>query len=200
MPLDKFSASLLASLNRAGKLDGTIDTDKVVKLAADNFMLLLAGGGSIKDLDIAIGKLQGDTPKIKGVLPIRMANGKMESAFSLKNLLTMKMRTIAKSNMGKGGRLKYQSGRLINSAWADVPIFDAKTNTLSLNFRYMFAPYEVFDPKADVVTDGGMMKSRLATNNRSPRRLFREALREAAKGIISAGYNLIVKQVGVTKR
>ena len=191
MPLNKFSKFVLADI------DEDSDSEDVTDAVADNFFELSLVGDIRQDVEI-VKKAQGDVAP-GGLLPIRLINGRLISAFTLKNLLTIRMREIAKSKMGKNGRLIYRTGRLIRNSFVEPQIVN-NNNTISLEFRYMFAPYEVFDPNADVVTDGGGMKARLASNARSPRRLFTESLMQAAKEVLYRAYNIKISQVGVSKR
>lgn len=192
MPLNKFSRFVLADLESSDR----VSSDEVVDAVGQNFVELVLTGNLIEDVSI-VKRAEGERPS--GLLPIRLANGRLISPFTLRNLLSVKMQEIAKSKMGKGGRLNYRSGRLLRSASVEPQIV-LENNTVSLKFRYMFAPYEVFDPKADVVTDGGYMKGRLASRMRSPRLLFTESLQEAARQVLYRGYNIRVAQVGVNKR
>lgn len=194
MPIDKFSDFVLKDLDRSNKLT----PDIISTIVANRFTEIALSGDIVKDIAI-VKEAFDEAVKPKGLLPIRLKNGRLVSPFTLRNLLTVKMQQIAKKNMGRGGRLEYKSGRLIDSAEVEPQILN-NNNTVSLQFSYMFGPYEVFDPKADVVTDGGLMKSRLATPRRSPRKLFAEALKEAAEEILFRGYILKVSQVGVTQR
>ncbi len=191
MPLNKFSKFVLADI------DESSDAEEITDAVADNFLELSLTGDIRQDVEI-VKKSQGDVAP-GGLLPIRLINGRLVSPFTLKNLLTIKMREIAMSKMGKSGRLVYRTGRLIRSSFVEPQIVNVD-NTVSLQFRYMFAPYEVFDPEADVVTDGGKMKANLASNARSPRRLFTESLKQAAEAVLYRGYKLKISQVGVAQR
>ena len=191
MSLNKFSKFVLADI------DESSDVEDITDAVADNFFDLSLTGNIREDVEI-VKKAQGDVAP-GGLLPIRLVNGRMISPFTLKNLLTIKMREIATSKMGSSGRLVYRTGRLIRSSFVEPQIVNVD-NTISLQFRYMFAPYEVFDPEADVVTDGGTMKSRLASSARSPRRLFSESLKQAAEAVLYRGYTIKVSQVGVSQR
>lgn len=192
MPLNKFSRFVQQDIARS-KAD---ETDEYAEIVADNFIDIALTGDLIQDVNLVVSR-EGERPT--GLLPLRLKNGRLVSAFTLRNLLTVKMQQIAKSKMGRGGRLHNRTGRLLRSAIVEPQIVN-ENNVISLRFRYMFAPYEVFDPKADIVTDGGAMKSRLATAQRNPRKLFRESLREAAKEILYRGYDIRVAQVGVRQR
>lgn len=193
MSINKFSKFVQQDIQNS-RAD---EIEEYVEIVADNFFDIAFTGDLKQDVDLVVSR-EGGRPS-GGLLPLRLKNGRLVSAFTLRNLLTVKMQQIAKSKMGKNGRLRYQTGRLLRSAIVEPQIVN-ENNVVSLRFRYMFAPYEVFDPKADVVTDGGFMKRRLATIQRSPRKLFRESLREAAKEILYRGYDIRVAQVGVRKR
>lgn len=191
MSLNKFSKFVQQDIRDSQ------DPEEITSAVADNF-LDLALTGNVNE-DVLIIKEQEGSVVSKGLLPLRLVNGRLVSALTLRNLLTVKMQQIARGKMGKGGRLENQTGRLVRSAMVEPQIVNVDNN-ISLQFRYMFAPYEVFDPDADIVTDGGVMKKRLATNARNPRKLFAEALYEAAKEVLYRGYNIKVSQVGVNKR
>lgn len=183
MSLGNFSKFVRRDIDNAKHLDAETATS----IAGDNFIDLVLTGSLNEDINI-VKEVEG--PRSGGLLPLRLINGRLVSAFTLQNLLTVKMRAIATKKMGTGGRLVYRTGRLINSSSVEPQIVNIGNN-VSLQFRYMFSPYEVFDPS--VSTYNG-----LSSANRNPRRLFTESLKEAAKEVLFRGYNITVAQVGVT--
>ena len=197
MSIDKFSRFIIADLDKADRLT----PDSITKIVGDNFIDVALLGSLNKDVKItkALAPEAGGGNVAKGsLLPIRLKNGRLISAFTLRNLLILKTRVEAGKRMGKSGRLHNRTGRLLSSFMIE-PQIAVVGNQVSLQFRYLFAPYEVFDPNADV-DSGSDMKRSLATRRRSPRRLFTDSLRDVAREILWKGYDLTVKQVGVNKR
>lgn len=146
------------------------------------------------DPDIADSALKGANV---GVQP---AKGRLVSQSTLKNLLE----TVMKENMlkemtsgaagtGRNTPLRNRTGRFVASSRLDyLTILNNKDKrqTLSLYYKYMIYPYQVFDP---VHTLSPQMN--LASRARNPQRIIHSALAKAAKTILGDRYKVTIKQV-----
>lgn len=111
--------------------------------------------------------------KVSTVYGLRDRSGRGMSALTLTRLLNLTLYKYAQELMGRDGRLTNRTGRLAHSGVV-TEISQKTPGTVSIFFRYMLYPYEVFEP-------GGKM----GKANRSPSQLFTDATRNALEDILS---------------
>ncbi len=129
---------------------------------------------------------------------VRNAAGRFTSQVNLKASLELLMKenmlrtmTSPVAGSGPGSPLKYRTGRLLSSAEvATVTVPEDTSGTLSIYYRYMVYPYQVFDPKNTRSPDTG-----LASYMRNPQKLIGDALQGAARKLLSKRYKVIIRQV-----
>ena len=127
----------------------------------------------------------------------RSASGRFVSQMNLKASLELLMKenmlaTMTSPSAGTGpeSALKYRTGRLLNSAnIVSVSVPESVDGTMSIYYRYMVYPYQVFDPKNTQSPDNG-----LASNMRNPQKLIGDALASAARRLLSKRYKFIIRQ------
>lgn len=139
------------------------------------------------------------TPGVNvGVQPER---GRLLSQTNLKNLLEQVMKENLMSTMtsplagqGRNSPLKNRTGRFISSTHVDyltvINNSRGDKQTLSLYYKYMIYPYQVFDPVHTKSPDMG-----LASQARNPQRLIHDALAKAAKTLVGERYHIKISQV-----
>lgn len=111
--------------------------------------------------------------KVSTVYGLRDRSGKGISALNLTKLLNLVLYKYAQQLMGKDGRLVNRTGRLAHSGFISQ-VSQKAPGTVSIFFRYMIYPYEVFEP-------GG----RMGSVARSPEKLFTEAINNALADLLS---------------
>lgn len=111
--------------------------------------------------------------KVTTVYGLRDRAGRAMSALSLTRLLNLTLYKYAQELMGRDGRLVNRTGRLAHSG-VITSVSQAAPGTVSIYFKYMLYPYEVFEP-------GGKM----GTANRSPSQLFIDATNNALRDILN---------------
>ena len=117
---------------------------------------------------------------------IQTTSGKYSSATNLRNLLQILTTKYVLEDMGRGNApLKYRTGRFANSVVVKNPVLSPKATQVSLFYTYMLKPYSVFDPR---------FGNTRASHGRNPQRIIGEALDKAARDLIHARYNVVVKQ------
>ncbi|BAV81299.1 hypothetical protein [Vibrio phage VCPH] len=130
---------------------------------------------------------------------VQPARGKLLSRLNLKAALELVMKEnmlkiMTGPNAGmRGGPLKNRTGRFINTSQvADAVITNAgaKRPNMSIYYRYMIYPYQVFDPK-----NTKSPQKNLASYARNPQRIIGESLAKAAKTILGDNYKLTIRQV-----
>ena len=110
----------------------------------------------------------------------RDKSGKFISAFNLQRLLNLTLYSYVAELMTEGsGRLVYRTGRLAHSGLI-TGIREGKNRNVSFYFRYMLAPYEVFEnnPRMN------------PTGERSPIKLFSTAIYNALQDML-INYNTL---------
>lgn len=132
---------------------------------------------------------------------IQPKKGRLVSQLTMKNLLE----TVMKENMlsamtspvaGKGRDtiLRNRTGRFVNTSSLDkLTVRNNGSNqkqTLSLYYKYMIYPYQVFDP---LHTQSPQMG--LASRARNPQRIIHTALAQAAKTLLGDRYTVSIRQV-----
>lgn len=106
--------------------------------------------------------------------------GRILSGLALARILNITLANYIKELMGTKGRLRYQTGRLANSANVNGleltdKIANQRKNRVSIYFSYLIAPYSVFEPG-----------HRMHKPGRSPSRLIKDALKQALQDTLSA--------------
>ncbi|CAM0079136.1 tail completion or Neck1 protein [Vibrio phage D51] len=132
---------------------------------------------------------------------IQPKKGRLVSQLTMRNLLE----TVMKENMlaamtspsaGKGRDtiLRNRTGRFVNTTNLDKLTVrnngKNKKQTLSLYYKYMIYPYQVFDP---LHTQSPQMN--LASRARNPQRIIHTALAKAAKTLLGDRYTISIQQV-----
>lgn len=124
---------------------------------------------------------------------IRMKNGRFMSQQALIPILEIRMKAYMVREMSKGAPvLVYRTGRFVNtSSIGGLRVLPAvgrsKKATLEVGYRYMRAPYSVFDP---------MRGNKLASVHRNPQRIIGEALVYALRDLVNEkSYTFSVREV-----
>lgn len=105
----------------------------------------------------------------------------------------LKIMTSGLAGKGPGTPLKNRTGRFVNTSQvADVVVSNAvaKRPNLSIYYKYMIYPYQVFDP-----LHTQSPQKNLASHARNPQRIIGESLAKAAKTILGNRYRLNIRQV-----
>lgn len=152
-------------------------------------------------LDIAFDENIADEVT-KGVnVGVQPEKGRLLNQNTLKNLLEtvmkenmLKVMTSGSAGTGRTSPLRNRTGRFVASSRVDyLTILNnsgSKKQTLSLYYKYMVYPYQVFDP---VHTQSPQMN--LASAARNPQKIIHDALAKAAKTLIGDRYTVNIKQV-----
>ncbi|CAL9967319.1 tail completion or Neck1 protein [Vibrio phage D294] len=132
---------------------------------------------------------------------VQPEKGRLLNQNTLKNLLEtvmkenmLKVMTSGNAGTGKNSPLRNRTGRLVASSRVDYLTIlnngkDQK-QTLSLYYKYMIYPYQVFDP---VHTQSPQMN--LASAARNPQKIIHDALAKAAKTLVGDRYTVNIRQV-----
>lgn len=117
---------------------------------------------------------------------IQTTSGKYISSTSLRSLLQiLTIKYILDDMTDPNAPLKYRTGRFANNVRIKNPSLSSKASQVSLFYTYMLRPYAVFDPRY------GNAK---ASHGRNPQRIIGEALEKAARDLIHARYNVVIRQ------
>lgn len=159
------------------------DSDiKSFEAAASKYVDDLIDGLFRRNLDAIVDSSQrkGKKTKIKvsTVYGLRDRSGKAMSALNLTRLLNLVLYKYAQQLMGSGGRLVNRTGRLAHSGVV-TQITQPTTGSVSIFFKYMTYPYEIFEPEG-----------RMGSSSRSPSNLFKEATTNALEDILSPSTRL----------
>lgn len=112
--------------------------------------------------------------KSKGVLLDK--NRRVIKPMNLERLLNLTLVKYVQSLMGTSGRLNNRTGRLANSGVVYSIQENPEKRTASFWFTYMLYPYQVFEPGR-----------RQGTPERSPKKLFRDAINLALDDLLYKG-------------
>jgi hypothetical protein len=103
----------------------------------------------------------------------------------------LEVMTGSSAGTGKDSPLKNRTGRFVSSAAVDSIVVPEKPNRpMSIYYRYMVYPYQVFDPKHTQSPQKG-----LASYMRNPQRIIGEALVSAARTLLGRQYKVVIRQV-----
>ena len=152
-------------------------------------------------LDIAFNEEIADEVGTGVNVGIQPAKGRLTSQRTMRNLLE----TLMKENMlkemtsplagtGRNSPLRNRTGRFVASSQVDyLTVLNNREGkqTLSLYYKYMIYPYQVFDPVHTLSPD-----MNLASRARNPQRIIHSALAKAAKTLLGDRYHITIKQVG----
>lgn len=122
---------------------------------------------------------------------IETKGGAKRRTTTLRPLLQELMQRYVVNDMTRpAAPLRFRTGRFANS----TTVLDIKTvkrknlpDTLSIYYTYMIEPYSVFDPAISNYRG-------LSSAGRNPQRIIGQALQNAARDIISARYDLNIRQ------
>ena len=155
-------------------------------------------------------------PKIKGIVDIRLGapedavtgltvaartvKGRLISQNNLQNMLELLMKenmlmemTTGNAGGGLNTPLRNRTGRFVTSAQVDrISISNepgSKVQSMSIYYRYMIYPYQVFDPHNTKSPQMG-----LASSARNPQRIIGNALARAARTLLGSNYKLSIRQ------
>lgn len=148
--------------------------------------------------DVEFIDIPVDNAKEGATGAVRNAAGRFTSQVNLKASLELLMKenmlqtmTSPAAGTGKDSPLKYRTGRLLKSASvASISVPKDPKGAMSIYYRYMVYPYQVFDPKNTQSPHRG-----LASHMRNPQKLIGDALHEAAKKLLSKRYKVVIRQV-----
>lgn len=131
---------------------------------------------------------------------IQPARGRLISRVNLRAALELVMKenmlkimTSPAAGRGRNTPLRNRTGRFVNTSQvADVVITNPAANrpTMSIYYKYMIYPYQVFDP-----LHTKSPQKNLASHARNPQRIIGESLARAAKTILGNRYKLNIRQV-----
>lgn len=168
---------LRATMSLRAEDDLSEEDTKAFEKSVDQYVDDLMEGLFRRNINAIIdtSERKGKKTKIKvtAVYGLRDRAGRAISALSLTRLLNLTLYKYAQELMGKNGRLVNRTGRLAHSG-VITNISQQKPGTVSIYFKYMLYPYEVFEP-------GGKM----GTANRSPSQLFTDATNNALRDILN---------------
>ena len=117
---------------------------------------------------------------------IQTTSGRFSNATNLRSLLQILVKKYILEDMTRANAtLKYRTGRFANTVELKTPALSPKATQVSLFYTYMLHPYSVFDPR---------FGNPLASSGRNPQRIIGEALEKAARDIIHARYNIVIRQ------
>lgn len=164
------------ALRRADGAEISENDLKAAEDSAEQYVDALIDDMVRMDLDslIKYNKRKSSRTKAPGepVRSLRRRTGQFIKAADLQSLLNVVLYRYAQQFMGSP-RLNNRTGRLAHSGVV-TSIVNADKPKVSLYFRYMTAPYSVFEP-------GGKMGS----NVRSPKNLFKDAIDAALSDILN---------------
>ena len=132
---------------------------------------------------------------------IQPKKGRLVSQLTMRNLLETVMKenmlsamTAPSAGKGRDTTLRNRTGRFINTTNLDKLTVRnngaGEKQTLSLYYKYMVYPYQVFDP---LHTQSPQMN--LASRARNPQRIIHTALAKAAKTLLGDRYTISIRQV-----
>lgn len=132
---------------------------------------------------------------------IQPKKGRLVSQLTMRNLLETVMRenmlkamTTPAAGKGRDSILRNRTGRFVTTSKLDqLTVRNNGGNqkqTLSLYYKYMIYPYQVFDP---LHTQSPQMG--LASRARNPQRIIHTALAQAAKTLLGDRYTVTIRQV-----
>jgi hypothetical protein len=129
---------------------------------------------------------------------VRTAAGRFTSLVNLKASLELLMKenmlktmTSPLAGTGTNSPLKYRTGRLLNSSEVvSVALPTSPNGAMSIYYKYMVYPYQVFDPNNTESPHMG-----LASRMRNPQKLIGDALQSAARRLLSSRYKVIIRQI-----
>lgn len=121
----------------------------------------------------------------KGVL--QSNSGKLVSQVNLRALLERLTRYYVVQDMTKpsGGGLRYRTGRFAHSVEISGVDASDRTGNVSIFYKYMLRPYQVFDPRYG---------NKMSSNQRNPQRIIGQAVAKAARDIIHSKYKISIQQ------
>lgn len=139
-----------------------------------------------------------DFAKLGSAAAVHTAAGRFSSQLNMKASLELLMKenllktmTGASAGTGINSPLKNRTGRFVNSASVDsIHVPDKASKHISIYYRYMVYPYQVFDPKNTRSPHMG-----LASKMRNPQNLIGDALAGAARRLLSSKYKVTIRQV-----
>ena len=151
-------------------------------------------------VDIRFGKIE-DTVAPGISAGVQTAKGRLLSQANLRTLLELTMKdymlqemTSVGAGSGRDSVLRNRTGRFVNTTEV---VSTAITNNkpglqqnMSIYYRYMVYPYQVFDPR-----NTQSPQKNLASNLRNPQRIIGNALARAARVLLGENYRITVKQV-----
>lgn len=176
----KISLSSTIAVRRADGEDISEADLLAAEDSAEAYVDALVDEMALMDLDALIKydkrtkkKLKAPGESIKG---LRRSTGQFIKPATLQSLLNITLYKYVQGMMGSP-RLNNRTGRLAHSGVVtEISSKSKKNDRISLYFRYMTAPYSVFEP--------GSGNPR-ASEARSPQELFRDALNNALTDILN---------------
>ena len=152
-------------------------------------------------IDVAFNDEISDEAENGVNVGIQPKKGRLVSQLTMRNLLETVMKenmlaamTVPSAGTGRNSILRNRTGRFITSSNVDaLTVINNGTGnkqTLSLYYKYMVYPYQVFDP---VHTQSPQMG--LASRARNPQRIIHTALAKAAKTLLGDRYYISIRQV-----
>lgn len=148
-------------------------------------------------VDVNFGEPEDVTPGI-GVAP-RGAKGRFMRQADLRNMLELVMKenllremTSGRAGGGRNTPLRNRTGRFVNSVQVDSANIYNKgdgVQQMSIYYRYMVYPYQVFDPRNTKSPNMGLHSAA-----RNPQRLIGNALARAARTLLGSNYKLDIRQ------
>lgn len=128
----------------------------------------------------------------------RTSGGRFTSTQNLKAALELLMKENMLSTMtspsagtGRDTPLRNRTGRFIkSSSVASVIVPDNDAKPMSIYYKYMVYPYQVFDPVHTQSPQKG-----LASRMRNPQKIIGDALVSAARKLLGTRYKLKIRQV-----
>jgi hypothetical protein len=129
---------------------------------------------------------------------VRTAAGRFSTQKNIKASLELLMkenllRTMTGPSAGKGHNtpLRNRTGRFVNSTEVEaILVPEEPNNNISIYYKYMVYPYQVFDPNHTQSPDMG-----LASRMRNPQKLIGDALKGAARTLLNKKYRATIRQV-----
>jgi hypothetical protein len=129
---------------------------------------------------------------------VRTAAGRFSTQKNIKASLELLMkenllRTMTGPSAGRGLNtpLRNRSGRFVNSTEIEaVLVPEEPNNNISIYYKYMVYPYQVFDPNNTQSPEMG-----LASRMRNPQKLIGDAIKGAARTLLNKKYRATIKQV-----
>jgi hypothetical protein len=153
-------------------------------------------------IDTGMGNIGNSNDLLSGVAGaaglVRTASGRLSSQMNIKASLELLMKenllnTMTSPSAGRGINtpLRNRTGRFVNSTEIEsVLVPEEPNNNISIYYKYMVYPYQVFDPNNTQSPEMG-----LSSRMRNPQKLIGDAIKGAARTLLNKKYRATIKQV-----